>query len=201
MSDAQAGFTLWFTGLPCAGKSTLAQRMAGHFQSQGRRVELLDGDIVRTNLSKGLGFSKADRDTNILRIGFVAQLLTRNDVIAIVAAVSPYAEARQACRRMIGRFVEVYVRCPLEVCMQRDRKGMYRRALAGEISQFTGISDPYEAPTDPEITVDSDQLSEGESADLIVRRLVALGYIRQHRLGPVDVTPSARLMKRQVSGP
>lgn len=149
------GFTLWFTGLSGAGKSTLSERVFEKLKQVGAKVELLDGDEVRTHLSKGLGFSKEDRDTNVLRLGFVCQLLSRNGVISIVAAISPYRETRDQVRTKMEHFVEIYVHCPIEVLAKRDVKGLYKRALAGEIAHFTGISDPYEPPTAPEITVDS----------------------------------------------
>src|SRR6266478_2907381 len=151
----QKGFTLWFTGLSGAGKSTLARLVETELIARGHKVEVLDGDVIRTNLSKGLGFSKEDRDTNIRRIGFVCNLLTRNDVIAIAAAISPYKEVRDELRRDIGSFVEVYVKCPIEVLAERDVKGLYKKALAGEIKNFTGVSDPYEAPVNPDVMVDS----------------------------------------------
>ncbi|MGC8834226.1 MAG: adenylyl-sulfate kinase, partial [Armatimonadota bacterium] len=140
------GFTVWFTGLSGAGKTTISQLVAEEIRRRGRNVEILDGDVVRTHLSKGLGFSKEDRDTNIRRIAFVCKLLTRNGVAVIAAAISPYRDVREEARREIGNFVEVYVRCPLEVCIQRDVKGLYQKALRGEIPNFTGISDPYEEP-------------------------------------------------------
>ncbi len=149
------GFTLWFTGLSGAGKSTLSERVFEKLKLAGAKVELLDGDEVRTHLSKGLGFSKEDRDTNVHRLGFVCQLLSRNGVIAIVAAISPYRATRDEVRAKIENFVEIYVHCPIDVLAERDVKGLYKRALAGEIAHFTGISDPYEPPTSPEITVDS----------------------------------------------
>jgi adenylyl-sulfate kinase len=152
---SERGLTVWLTGLSGAGKSTIAGLIAGEMRRQGRRVEVLDGDVVRENLSRGLGFSKADRDTNIRRIGFVAELLTRNGVVVVVAAISPYRSVREEVRRSIGRFVEVYVRCPLEELVRRDVKGLYRRALAGEIANFTGVSDPYEEPDAPEVVVDT----------------------------------------------
>jgi len=166
----QRGFTLWFTGLSGAGKSTLAERVKAELNKRGlTKVELLDGDVVRENLSKGLGFSKEDRDTNIKRIGFVCNLLTRNGVIALAAAISPYRETRDFVREMIGEnFVEVFVKCPIEVCIQRDTKGLYAKALRGEILEFTGISDPYEPPLSPEVIVETDK----EPIDLSLQKIL-----------------------------
>jgi adenylyl-sulfate kinase len=160
----QDGFTLWFTGLSGAGKTTLARLIERRLRDCGARVELLDGDLVRTRLSKGLGFSKEDRDENIRRIGFVCELLSRNGVIAIAAAISPYRSVRDEIRSRIPRFIEVHVNCPLEVLVQRDVKGLYKKALAGEISFFTGISDPYEPPLQPEMKIDSSLETAEESA-------------------------------------
>ena len=171
------GFTLWFTGLPCSGKSTVAERAEEALLERGINVELLDGDVVRTNLSKGLGFNKEDRDTNIRRIGFVCHLLTRNGVVAIGAAISPYRAIRDENRKLIGRFVEVYVECPLEVCKQRDVKGMYAKAERGEIKEFTGVSDPYEEPLDPEVIINTDKETVEESVAKILRTLELMGYI------------------------
>lgn len=173
------GFTLWFTGLSGSGKSTLANLLMDRFHSIGRPVELLDGDEVRKNLSQGLGFSRADRDANIQRIAYVAKLLSRNGVIAITAAISPYRETRGQARQEIGedRFVEIFVDCPLEVCERRDIKGLYARARAGEIAQFTGISDPYEPPERPEIVVHTDRESPEESAEAIIAYLVETGKL------------------------
>jgi adenylylsulfate kinase len=171
------GFTLWFTGMSGAGKSTLASYIAKRLLAVNRRVEVLDGDEVRENLSKGLGFSKDDRDTNIKRIGFVAKLLTRNDAIAISAAISPYREAREQVRRDVKRFVEVFVDCPLEKLIERDTKGLYKKALAGELKNFTGIDDPYEPPTHAEVMVRSDLESVEESATKIFQALVDLKYV------------------------
>lgn len=166
------GFILWFTGLSGAGKSTISERLVELFQGQGYKVELLDGDVVRTNLSKGLGFSKEDRDTNIRRIGFVANLLARNGVIAITAAISPYKEIRDEIRANADApFVEVYVECPLETLVERDVKGLYKKALAGEIANFTGVSDPYEAPENPEVTVNSSTETLEESVGKIIAYL------------------------------
>jgi adenylylsulfate kinase len=174
----EQGVTVWFTGLSGAGKTTLARRLEEVLRRRGiEKIEILDGDVVRTHLSKGLGFSKEDRDTNIRRIGFVCQLLTRNGIIAIAAAISPYREVRDQNRREIGRFVEVYCKCPLEVCMERDVKGNYRRALAGEIKNYTGIHDPYEEPLAPEVVVETHREGIEESVGKIVAALEAGGYI------------------------
>jgi len=162
------GFTLWFTGLSGAGKSTLANLVAEELRQRGRHVEVLDGDEVRTNLSKGLGFSKEDRDVNIRRIGYVCKLLARNGVIAISAAISPYREIRNEVRAQHERFFEVYVKCPLETLVERDVKGLYKKALQGEIANFTGVSDPYEEPFDPELVVESHR----ESPDQSLQRLL-----------------------------
>jgi adenylylsulfate kinase len=147
----QRGVTVWFTGLSGSGKSTITQALAKKLRDGGYPIEILDGDIVRTNLTKGLGFSREDRDENIRRIGFVSHLLTRNGVIVLVSAISPYREVRDEVRDRIGDFIEVHVSAPLDVCEQRDVKGLYKRARAGEIKGFTGIDDPYEAPLTPEV--------------------------------------------------
>lgn len=173
----QRGVTIWFTGLSGAGKTTLNQAVEQILRSQGYRVEVLDGDIVRQNLTKGLGYSKEDRDENIRRIGFVAHLLTRNGVIVLVSAISPYAEIRQEIRQRIGDFVEVYVNAPLEVCEQRDVKGLYKKARAGLIKQFTGIDDPYEAPPNPDIECHTDKETIEDSVSKILARLEGLGYL------------------------
>jgi adenylyl-sulfate kinase len=162
------GLTVWFTGLSGAGKSTLAEVVAERVRADGRRVEILDGDVVRRSLSAGLGFSKEDRDTNIRRVAFVAELLTRNGVVVIVAAISPYRAVRDEVRGRIGRFLEVYVRCPLDELVRRDVKGLYKRALAGEIGNFTGVSDPYEAPENPEVLVDTSELGVDEAAAVVL---------------------------------
>jgi adenylyl-sulfate kinase len=173
----QKGFTLWFTGLSGAGKTTLARLVETELSARGHRVEVLDGDVIRTNLSKGLGFSKEDRDTNIRRIGFVCNLLTRNDVVAIAAAISPYREVRDELRRDIGSFVEVYVRCPIEVLAERDVKGLYKKALAGEIKNFTGVDDPYESPLDAEVIVETDTETPEESAGRIIAKLEEMSLV------------------------
>jgi adenylylsulfate kinase len=177
------GFTVWFTGLPSAGKTTLARLLEKALRQRGCRVEVLDGDEVRQRLSRGLGFSKEDRDENIRRISYVANLITRSGGVAITCAISPYRQLRDEARREIGRFVEVYVRCPLEVCIARDVKGLYAKALRGEIAQFTGVSDPYEAPLSPEVVVDTDRQHPEESVAVILRRLEELGYMAADRGG------------------
>ena len=171
------GCVLWFTGLSGSGKSTLSRMIEAELRKRGCKVEVLDGDEVRENLSKGLGFSKEDRDTNIRRIGYVAKLLARNGVITITAAISPYAEVRGQVRAMCRNFVEVYTECSIEELTRRDVKGLYAKALAGEIKNFTGISDPYEAPESPEVRVDSEKQSEEESAAVILGWLEQNGYI------------------------
>lgn len=171
------GFTLWFTGLSGAGKSTLADKLVDYFKRHNCKVELLDGDVVRTNLSKGLGFSKEDRDTNIYRIGFVCELLARNGVIAISAAISPYRQVRDDLRSQSTRFIEVYVNCPVETCIERDVKGLYKKALAGEIQNFTGVSDPYEPPLNPEITVNTAEEDLDTSFNKILSYLSQQGLI------------------------
>jgi adenylylsulfate kinase len=173
-----SGFTLWFTGLSGAGKSTLASAVGDELRRRGIAVEILDGDEVRQNLSKGLGFSREDRDTNIRRIGYVAKLLTRNGVVAITAAISPYRAIRDEVRRDVGAFVEVYVKASLDACIRRDTKGLYRRALAGEIPQFTGVSDPYEEPLEPELVIDTEQEDVAASAARVIGQLGELGYLR-----------------------
>jgi adenylyl-sulfate kinase len=175
------GFTLWFTGMSGAGKSTLSQPIAERLRGLGHKVELLDGDVVRTNLTKGLGFTKEDRDINVRRIGFVCNLLSRNGVVAVTAAISPYRAVRDEVRAAItadgAGFVEIFVRCPLEVLAERDVKGLYKKALAGEIPNFTGVSDPYEEPLAPELVVDSSTESVDASLDKILARLRQLGYL------------------------
>jgi adenylylsulfate kinase len=176
------GFTLWFTGLSGAGKTTISEIVERELRERFGRVEVLDGDIVRTNLSKGLGFSREDRNINVLRIGFVADLLTRNGVGVIVSAISPFKEARDQVRRSIGEdFIEVFVDAPLEVCAERDVKGLYKKAFAGEIPQFTGVSDPYEPPAAPELHIKTDEEEPHESARKVVARLEELGYLRPVR--------------------
>jgi adenylylsulfate kinase len=176
------GFTLWFTGLSGAGKTTIAEIVERELRQRFGKVEVLDGDIVRTNLSKGLSFSKEDRDINVLRIGFVADLLTRNGVAVIVSAISPFKEARDQVRRTIGEdYIEIFVDAPVEVCAERDVKGLYKKAFAGEIEQFTGVSDPYEPPAAPELHIKTDEEEPHESARRVVARLEELGYLRPVR--------------------
>lgn len=184
------GFTVWFTGLPSSGKSTLARLLEPVIQQRGLHVEVFDGDEVRQHLSKGLGFSKEDRDENIRRIAYVAGLVTRTGGVAITCAISPYRALRQEARQRIGRFVEVFVHCPVEECIERDVKGLYKKALSGEIQNFTGISDPYEEPEHPEVVVETHRESPEESLSKIVRRLEELGYLPPEGFGgltPVSV--------------
>lgn len=171
------GFTIWFTGLSGAGKSTLARAVENYLRALDRSVEVLDGDVVRTHLSKGLGFSREDRDTNIKRIAFICNLLTRNGVVSIAAAISPYHEAREWARNEIGNFVEVYVKCPLEVCRQRDVKGLYKQVEEGKIKGFTGVDDPYEEPEHPELVIETDKETVDASVKRILTRLVEMGYL------------------------
>jgi len=171
------GFTLWFTGLSGSGKTTISEIIEKELRERDHRVEVLDGDVVRTNLSKGLGFSREDRNINILRIGFVAHLLSRNGVAVIVSAISPYKEVRDQVRRRIIDFVEVFVDCPLEVCAERDVKGFYEKAFKGEIEQFTGVSDPYEPPAAPDLILKTDQEKPHESARKVLEKLEFYGYV------------------------
>ncbi|HUU57639.1 MAG TPA: adenylyl-sulfate kinase [bacterium] len=173
----EKGFTIWFTGLSGAGKTTVSQLVEAELRRRGRKVEVLDGDVVRTNLSKGLGFSKEDRDINIRRIGFVCHLLSRNGVVAIAAAISPYRNIRAENRALIGDFVEVFCQCPLEVLVERDAKGLYKKALAGEIKNFTGVSDPYEEPQEPEVVCATDGETPDESAARVIAKLEKMGYL------------------------
>ena len=177
MKHQQRGVTIWFTGLSGSGKSTISIFVEKELRSRGYKVELLDGDVVRQNLTKGLGFSKEDRDENIRRIGFVANLLATNGVIVLVAAISPYRAIREEVRHQIGDFIEVYVNAPLEVCKQRDVKGLYKKARLGEIKHFTGIDDPYEAPYFPEVECKTDIESLVESGAKVLKKLQELAYI------------------------
>ncbi len=173
----QKGFTLWFTGLPCSGKSAIADRLAEVLKERGMRVERLDGDIVRQSLTRDLGFSRKDRDENIRRVTFVAKLLSRNGVAVLTSFISPYREIRDESRREIENFVEVYVKCPVDVCMKRDVKGMYKKAIRGEIKEFTGVSDPYEEPLQPEILIESDKEPLEESVIRVLSGIEKLGYL------------------------
>lgn len=172
----QRGVTVWFTGLSGAGKTTISTKVELELRSQGYKVELLDGDLVRQHLSKGLGFSKADRDENIRRIGFVANLLTRNEVIVLVSVISPYRQVREEVRQQIGSFIEVFVNAPLEVCEMRDVKGLYKKARSGEIKNFTGIDDPYEPPLNPEVECWTNQENLTDSVAKVLEQLVVKNY-------------------------
>ncbi len=189
------GFTLWFTGLSGAGKTTLANALIPQLRARGARVEALDGDEVRANLSKGLGFSKEDRDANIRRIGYVSRLLARNGVGVIAAAISPYREVRDEVRGVIeadgAAFVEVFIKASLDALIARDVKGLYKKALTGEIKQFTGVSDPYEEPLKPELVVETDRETVEESAAKILAKLEELNLIASARQAN-DATESAK---------
>jgi adenylylsulfate kinase len=175
---SEEGFCLWFTGLSGSGKTTITNVLVKELRRRGSKLEVLDGDIVRQNLSKGLGFSKEDRDTNIRRVAFVADLLSRNGVPVITAAISPYREIRDEARaKMDGRFIETYVKASVEECERRDVKGLYAKARSGEIKEFTGVSDPYEAPESPELVIDTETQTPEESAQQILSYLEAQGLI------------------------
>lgn len=185
-AEQRRGFTVWLTGLSGAGKTTLAARLGPALEARGLLVEHLDGDVVRTHLSQGLGFSKADRDTNIERIGWVAGRLTRHGAAVIVAAISPYREARARARALVspfGAFVEVHVSASLEACVKRDVKGLYRRALAGEIKGFTGVDDPYEAPEHPELVVETERMTPDEAVAAVLEALERRGVLGPGRNG------------------
>jgi adenylylsulfate kinase len=174
------GFTLWFTGLSGSGKTTVAELVGPMLEEHGYTVEYLDGDVVRTHLSKGLGFSKEDRDTNIERIGWVASRLTRHGAAVLVSAISPYEETRRKARAMVeefGPFVEVHVDASVDACAERDVKGLYAKAFSGEIKEFTGVSDPYEAPTSPEVRLDTEREDPKESAARVLEELARLGLV------------------------
>jgi len=180
MAKKNKGFTLWFTGLPCSGKSTLAEIVAKELEVRGRLVDILDGDVVRTHLTKGLGFSKEDRDTNIRRIGYVCGLISKHGGVAISAAISPYKNIRDEVRAGVAKdatFVEVFVNAPLDECIKRDVKGMYKKALAGEMKNFTGVDDPYEPPANPELVIDTMQETPAQSAARILAKLEQMALI------------------------
>ncbi|UJA21288.1 adenylyl-sulfate kinase [Thermoleophilia bacterium SCSIO 60948] len=178
MATDNGGYTLWFTGLSGSGKTTITNLLVRELRKRGSKLEVLDGDIVRENLSKGLGFSKEDRDTNIRRIAFVADLLSRNGVPVITAAISPYRDIRDEARDMMGdRFIEAYVAASVEACEERDTKGLYAKARSGEIKEFTGVSDPYEPPLNPEITLETESETPEESAQKIVAYLEEKGLL------------------------
>ncbi len=179
MAAEHRGYVVWLTGLPCAGKSTLALALARYLADRGLKPEIFDGDVVRRHLSKGLGFSREDRDTNVRRIGFVAGLLAKHGVPVIVAAVSPYRDTRDEVRREIENFVEVYVKCPQEVCERRDVKGMYAQARAGKIQGFTGVDDPYEPPLNSEVTIETSVEGAEASLEKIVTKLKQLGLVHR----------------------
>jgi adenylylsulfate kinase len=197
MSNSK-GFTVWFTGLPSAGKSTLAELLAPELRRRGHGVEVFDGDVVRMHLCKGLGFSKEDRDENIRRIGFVCAMVTRHGGAAIAAAISPYRAIREEVRGKVENFVEVYVKTAVETCIQRDVKGLYKKALAGEIKGFTGVDDPYEAPANPELIIVTEEETPRESAARIVRKLEELGYLAAEPAQPLSAEEEKRMRQRLV---
>ena len=194
------GFTVWFTGLPSSGKSTLARMLEEVLVQRGQRVEVLDGDEVRLRLSRGLGFSKEDRDENIRRITYVAKLVTRCGGVAITCAISPYQALRDEARQEIGRFIEVYVKCRLDVCIERDVKGLYAKALRGDIPAFTGVSDPYEVPLAPEIVVETDRESPEESLAEILRQLEVLGFVASAPTSGIRSMPLPRYLVEALEG-
>ncbi|GBF33418.1 adenylylsulfate kinase [Desulfocucumis palustris] len=174
------GFVIWLTGLPGAGKSTIANLLGEKYRSINIPVEIIDGDVFRNQFGQELGFSRKDRNININRMGYMAQMLVRHGIVVLVAAVSPYRESRDHWKKEIKKFVEVYVRCPLDICIRRDPKGLYARALKGEIASFTGISDPYEEPLAPEVILDVHRQTPGQSADIISNFVAGRGYL-SHR--------------------
>lgn len=177
------GFTVWFTGLSGSGKSTLSHLLEKKLKEWGRNAEILGGELVRTNLCQGLGFSKQDSDISIHRVAFMCKLLTRNGVAVLSATISPSREAREKARKEIGNFVEVYVKCPLEVCVERDITGLYQKALKGEIQDFVGVSDPFEEPLNAEVVVETDKETAEESANKIFQKLIELNYLSQTGAG------------------
>jgi len=179
MCEEQRGVTLWFTGLPCSGKSAIADKVADILRGRGLRAERLDGDIVRQDLTRDLGFSKKDRDENIRRVTFVAKLLSRNGVAVLLSFISPYREMRDRAREQIGDFVEVYTKCSLEECIRRDTRGMYKKAIAGEIKEFTGVSDPYEEPLKAELILETDKETLDQSVGRVLAKLQELGYLHK----------------------
>ena len=197
------GFTLWFTGLSGAGKTTLAAELVPALQARGVKVEVLDGDEVRTNLSKGLGFSREDRDINIRRIGYVSRLLARNGVGVISAAISPYRDVRDEVRRAVegdgAHFIEVFVKCPISVLAERDVKGLYKKALAGEIKEFTGVSDPYEEPLNPDVVVETDHEHVNTSASKIIAELERRGLLGAVQLSDSTLPPAVSYISGSVA--
>lgn len=179
-NNHQIGVTVWFTGLSCAGKTTLSLAVGEELRSLGYNVEILDSMIIRQDIGKNLGFSQADREENIRRIGFLAHLLTRNNLIVLVSAISPYQEVRSEVKKRIGNFIEVYVNAPLEVCEARDSKGLYKLARTGEIKEFTGIDLPYEAPSNPDVECHTDLETVTESKEKVISKMVDLGYLKVH---------------------
>jgi adenylyl-sulfate kinase len=193
----QPGCCVWFTGLPCSGKTTVADLVADELKKRGLKVERLDGDIVRKSLTRDLGFSKEDRDKNIERVTFVAKLLSRNGVAVLVSFVSPYIVARDNARRETTNFVEVFVDTPVEICQQRDVKGMYAKARAGEIKDFTGVDDPYEPPPNPEVVLKAAEATEEQCRDMVLHKLEALGYIPSASAAGADASEGSDVYSKE----
>jgi adenylyl-sulfate kinase len=192
----QKGVTVWFTGLSGAGKTALAKRLEAELRGRGLKVERLDGDIVRQSLTRDLGFSKEDRDKNIERVTFVAKLLTRNGVAVLCSFISPYRAVRAQVREQVGNFVEVYCYAPLETLIERDVKGLYKKAIAGEIENFTGVSDPYEAPENPDVTIDSSAETVEQSLYRVLHKLEELGYVPPREDQPYTAEEEAEIEAR-----
>ena len=171
------GFVVWFTGLPGSGKTTVARKLGNMLREKGHRVEVLDGDELRKKLDPEVGFSKEDREVHIRRVAYVSKLLARNGVAVLVCLVSPYRHVRAYARKEIGDFIEVWTKCPLEICIKRDPKGLYKKALAGEITDMTGIQDPYEEPLNPEVIVETEERTAEENAKRVLEKLEELGYV------------------------
>ena len=193
-----SGLTVWLTGLPCAGKSTIANALAERLLGEGRQVEVLDGDVIRRHLSHGLGFTREDRDCHVRRVGFVANLLSRNGVVVIAALVSPYRAVRDEVRATIGRFVEVYVDCPASECERRDVKGMYEKARAGALPHFTGVDDPYERPEQCEVTLHTNLETVEQSTGAILSALRKLGYAQDEASSPVLAKARQRKLELEL---
>jgi adenylylsulfate kinase len=196
LNKPSKAFTLWFTGLPCAGKTTLARLVAEELERRGVEIEVLDGDDLRSNICKGLGFSKDDRAENIRRAGYLCRLLNKHRVCAIAALISPYRSVRDEVRASLGEFIEVYVKASLNTCMARDVKGLYRKAIAGEVRNFTGVDDPYEPPSAPELLIDTDCEESAAAGARIVRKLESMELIPKREVHPPDMKSRAFALDR-----